>query len=104
MAARANRLTAKEIGRELNISPHTVALHLRLARLKMRATSTDQDGKGASHDGAMLEQPAPHREFGSPWVEVAAAAVLFLMTLLTGLMVLGLPLLYYSPYFQHLRH
>jgi len=46
LEGRGQHMTAKEIGRQLNISHNTVHMHWRLARLKLRSANPGQQSPG----------------------------------------------------------
>lgn len=79
---RAKHMSAKEIGRQLGISPHTVAMHWRLAQARLR--SGQQSASGPPRDQENNSDPVRRIV---PLVEFAVAFVLFFGGLLT---VLGL--------------
>ena len=88
--ARLMRMSAKEAGRHLDISPHTVAMHWRLARLKLSAPeprSAEIDartGHAAGERGESRFEQAP-----LDVAQVATALALSLMALLSSLWVLA---------------
>ena len=88
--ARLMRMSAKQAGRRLDISPHTVAMHWRLARLKLSAVEPRsaeieaQRGRAAGERGESRFEQAP-----LDVAQVAAALVLSLMALLSFLWVLA---------------
>ena len=88
------RLTAKEIGRQLEISPHTVAMHLRLARAKAKA-------EDKPHWSETVDQTGDGDQ--SCFVIMCGAA-LGGLGFLSCLWVLGMLTLKFSPWFAHLRH
>jgi DNA-binding CsgD family transcriptional regulator len=79
---RADHLSAKEIGRELGISPHTVSMHLRLARLKLPEEQSCAWESSCIRES--VTQPLP----GTTPLQCAATFILAVMTLLT-LLALG---------------
>ena len=70
--ARQQQLTAKEIGRSLNISPHTVAMHWRLAKLKIEAERGSQAVQGAQ---AIVEWAPSERRAAAGFRYLAFAAL-----------------------------
>jgi regulatory LuxR family protein len=66
---RANHLSAKQIARELEISPHTVAMHSRLGRAKLRAQQT------------CASRPLRDQQSGSDLVKTIVLCVEFAATL-----------------------
>src|SRR5688572_23907735 len=98
LEAREQRMTAKEVARALAISPHTVAMHWRLARMKIAADRA-RSATLCPH-GDKDESDPPTTDGAWFWLGAAVllfGAVSFVMTLL------GLLLLAYSPWFAHLR-
>lgn len=92
-------MTAKETGKALNISPHTVAMHWRNARLKIEAERTaerrpDEPGRSGA---PQLRESAFER--GCRYLVLAALAFGLFSAMLT---LLGWLLLYFSPRFAHL--
>ena len=101
LQARRQRLTAKETARALNISPHTVAMHWRLARLKIEAQRVSQvvvnrQSSGDAGSRVFLESKGAvvFRYLG--FAALAFGLFSIVMTLL------GWLLLYFSPWFAHL--
>ena len=100
--ARVDRLSAKEVGRRLEISPHTVAMHWRLARLKLEMR--EKGGACAAADGPPANAGQSRRKAiwdeGFRWL-----ALLFLLFSLFSAILFGLAwlTLQYSPAFKSLR-
>jgi DNA-binding NarL/FixJ family response regulator len=74
---RAEHLTAKEIARDLGISPHTVFMHWHLARAKLRLEPIRRRRIERGHDAAPSGARAGDR------LELAAIIALLLVALLT---------------------
>jgi hypothetical protein len=78
LEGRRQHMTAKEIGRQLNISHNTVAMHWRLARLKLRDErgSPAERHRGEHSDDPGAPIPSGQGLGGIDWQSRIAAAAL----------------------------
>jgi hypothetical protein len=91
LEGRRQHKTAKEIGRELNISHNTVVMHWRLARLKLRPIEDrlpDRDRRTGAYDVPGLS--SPWRWLRRDWVSIFAGAALILSILMALLYIFAL--------------
>jgi DNA-binding CsgD family transcriptional regulator len=79
LEGRRRHMTAKQIGRELNISHNTVAMHCRLAKLKAGLDNCEAQSRGLArpHDLAGLTFGL-HASGRADWSSRIATAVLIL--------------------------
>jgi DNA-binding CsgD family transcriptional regulator len=114
LQARLAHMSAKETGRQLGISPHTVAMHWRLARVKLQSKSTLaaalRHRAGAHHRAAACRSTAnanvPSKR---DWLQLCAAlalgagallSLLLLLALVSQLMIATLNLSFDKPYYN----
>ena len=99
-AARQAHFSAKEIGQQLGISPHTVAMHWRLARLKLGSqVPVEPDGGTPAQD-----VPGTAGRAGEDWLATLVLLVLGMGAVSFLLTLIGIVILRLSPWFAHLRH
>jgi DNA-binding CsgD family transcriptional regulator len=96
---RHHHYTHKEIARELGVSPATVAMHLRLARAKLRSRQRKQASETVDREREELERrgdqqgPAYRHSSCSDLLTKAAALLMAWLTILALLVLLTKPLI-----------
>ena len=79
LEGRRQHMTAKQIGRQLNISHNTVAMHCRMARLKMESDDPETRFPGVTQSRDKTHPPVSGRGHGwADWSSLMATALLIL--------------------------
>ena len=89
LEGQSRHMTAKEIGRQLNISHNTVHMHCRLARLKLQSLTVlaaAHDGSASGRETGGLPRQTDVQRGRFTWFDLAIHLMAIAMAVLTALM------------------